>query len=204
MAWISDLANYVKEIGPLAGIPLMLVGLILLLGGWRLWRVAAVVSFAVLGVYVGSLVGNLYGARLAGAVLGGLLLAAAGLAPQNFAAAGLAGFISGLLSLGLTDALALPAVAVWIIATGFFLAAGALAFINPQMVIILATSLEGAALMLLAATAARSVLPAVYDFMHGRCSKGLMLVFLVLVPTIVGVMLQMADANRKGCEVATD
>jgi len=199
VTWVSDWVRYLQQSGGLLGIPLLLGGVVLMLSGWRLWKVAVTFSFGIIGAVIGVMIaeGGQYSLLYAG--IGFVLLGAASYPPVNYSVVVLGGAIGASIINYLFSGFGLAPVALWTITGIGLVASCALAFLNLRQVVVLVTSFEGAVLLLSAAVAFLSEVPELFHFFRPMAYKGSFFVpFLLLVPTVVGTMIQLADVNRKG------
>ena len=115
----------------------------------------------------------------------------------NRAPAVLGGMIGGGIANCLADGCDLSETLLWIRTAIGVIATGAFSFLHLRNVVIVITSFEGAALIVAAGVIFFSGVPWVANQFHGT-SVGLLFVvgFTLLVPTVVGSMLQIADVTR--------
>jgi hypothetical protein len=74
----------------------------------------------------------------------------------------------------------------------------ALCYAHPRHVVIIITSFEGAAILLSGLIPILSASPVIFRFFQGMSrNSNIFLPFLLMVPTMVGVFLQMADSHRR-------
>ncbi len=195
---VSEWVTYLQTTGGLLGIPLVLAGLILAAAGYRLWQVAVVLSFGVVGAAAGLSLANSNDGAWLYALIGGLVCSVVSGLKTRYSVCVLGGIIGGGLfnylfaGFGLTDSLVL-------ILTGLgFVVFAALSFLDTRQVTIMVTAFEGAVLFVSGAVAFVAEVPGLFNYFRNMATGSMIfLPFLLLVPTVGGVLLQMADANRK-------
>ncbi len=188
---------FLHNAGPLTGIPLVISGGVLVVAGWRLWKYASVASYAFIGGIAGQMVSGFVDINMlwiAGGVLVGMV---AGFVLKHFASTLLGGIVGGALAGWAAMGLGLSYHAVWLSAAISAVFWGAWAYVNRQNVVAAVTAFEGAALLVSGFAVMLSEWPWMYNFFFSmtRRSPG-MIVFFLLVPTVVGVLLQHADETR--------
>jgi len=203
VTWVQEWVRFLQQSGALFGFPLALGGLILMFGGWRLWKFAVVLSFATIGALVGAFLAG-GSANTPWYALGGfLLLGVASYPPINYSIVALGGVIGATIVNYIFAGLNLPPNALWLITGIGLIVSCALAFLNLRQVIVVVTSFEGALLLLSAAVSFLSEVPGLFGYFRAMVYEGsIFLPFLVLVPTVVGTLIQLADVNRRQVSVA--
>ena len=196
--WVTEWVRYLQSSGGLIGIPLALGGLVLMLGGWRIWKAAVVLSFAIIGAAVGAVVAKEGSHTHLYAAIGFLALGAVSFPPVNYSVVVLGGIIGAAIVNHVSAGLGVAPPVLWVVTGIGLLAACALSFLNLRQVVVVITSFEGAVLLLSAAVAFLSEVPGLYEYFRTTAYQGSVIVpFLLLVPTAVGTMCQLAEANRK-------
>jgi len=193
---------YLQRSGGLMALPLAVGALILMFGGWRIWKVAVVLSFGLVGGTVGMLIAKDPGDRWMYAAAGFLALGAISVPPVNYSVAVLGGVIGGALCHYVSLDLGLGGVPLWLVTLLGLGICTAVSFIYLRQIIIVVTSFEGAVLLVSAAVALLSTTPRLFNYFRTMAYEGsIFLPFVVLVPTVIGTMCQMADVNRKGVSI---
>ena len=198
---------FLRGAEPLIGIPLCAAGAALVLSGWRLWPVAAVASLALAGGAVGqSAVQTVTGAggfHLPWAVGGAVLLGFAGVLLPRHAATILGGLVGGSVATGVLASFGIMGYGQLVGGLLAFVGATAWAFANRQRVVVLITSLEGGILLASGIAVILPEVPLLCGFFRSMIINSPYVVpFFVLVPTVIGVTLQHADANRSSSKAA--
>lgn len=187
-----------KGCDSLLGLPLAAAGLVLMLAGWRLWQPAVVLAFAAIGAGFAVQFGPQTIGPALRAVLGAVALGAAGVRPMRYSVPILGGLLGAAVVAMLLGPLGLPDAALWIAGGLAFLSLAAVSHVYRQQVVILVTAFEGAVLVLFALFVV-SGNPQSFMYSAGHLIQGstLLLPFAVIVPTVVGLALQLADASRR-------
>jgi len=168
-------------------------GVVCLLYGWRIFKILVVISFALIGLYIGTLVNE----KLVGGngmwlgVIGLVLMAVFSIPLMRWGVSILGAAAGGVLTGGIWYAFKLPEQYIWAGALAGLIAGGMISFIIFKIAIMLFTSFSGSGLIVVA------VLAILYKYM-GTAGKIEDLVFnqnwflpaAFLVPTAVGVILQ--------------
>ncbi len=194
---IRDSVFYLQTCSPLVGLTLLAFGSILALGGWRIRKGAMPASFGLVGVLAGIYLCKSSGQEWLYAAIGFVVMGVVGHLLGNRAPAVLGGMIGGGIANCLADSLALTVALVWLLTAIGVIAAVAMSFLHLRNVVIVITSFEGAALIVAAGVIFFSGVPWVANQFHGT-SVGMLFVvgFTLLVPTVIGSMLQIADVTR--------
>jgi len=195
---LTDLWADVPVLRPLeAAILFIPLGLVFLLYGLRFYRLLVIVAYGLVGAVVGLLAGNAGGFHpLVGAVAGGLVLGLVAwpLHRWGWALLGGANFAYGLVVIGLMAGLEHPA---WLVVLGLggFVLGVVLLLRLFRPIIILVTSLTGAALLVQGVLRLAEVWPAVVGPVRGLLNqRPYLALILVLVLAGLGVALQWGTA----------
>ena len=179
------------------GLPLILVGLGLLVFGWRLWTLCVVLSFALVGAAIGSVIAGpgesqtLY-ALVAAGVFGVLSW---GLARHAV------GVLGGLVGMGLVlhvlSGLGLSGVVPWIGGGLAFAGCFAWTFLYRQYAVIFVTAFLGASLLVSGFTSAATASPALHETVRRLASANALVVpFVLLVSTVMSCFYQASEVRR--------
>lgn len=195
---VQQWVTYLKEAGGLIGVPLALGGLVLMAGGWRLWRPAIVLSFGVIGAAAGACLAPPMHPVWLYALGGAVLLGAASFPKPRYSVSLLGGIVGAGIVNYACEAVGLGPPTLWVVTGIALLAATAVAFLDVRQVIIMVTAFEGAVLVVSAAVAFVAEMPGLFNYFRSMAyGGGVFVPFLLLVPTVVGTLLQMADAKQK-------
>ncbi|UCG17008.1 MAG: hypothetical protein JSV19_03025 [Phycisphaerales bacterium] len=188
----------------LVGLPLCAVGLALALGGWRLWKVSVVGTFALIGGVLGVLLADKPGDQGLYAIAGAALLGVGSFPPANYSIAVLGGLISAGITHMTLSPLSIGGWPLWIAVGLAFAVCTALSYVYLRQVIVIVTSFEGAVLVVSGMVALVSEVPQLFKFFRGISADYWFFVpFLLLVPTVVGCMLQLADVRQRDSGMAS-
>jgi len=195
---IDQWVTFLQRSDMLLGVPLCAVGFMMAIAGWRLWKAAVVATFGIIGGVIGVLVAGPQGNSLMYCIVGAALLGTASLPPANYSIAVLGGLISAAIAHTTLTATHLPPLPMWIAVGVVFAACTALSFIYLRPVIAIITAFEGAVLLISGAIVFISDMPSLWGFFRSiSVSYGFFLPFLLVVPTVAGSLLQMADARQR-------
>ena len=122
-------------------------GAILLFHGWRIYKTLVVISFAMLGLFVGMAVGERIGSALWGAIIGLFVLGFLSLPLMQWGISLLGAIAGGVLATGLWYAVSLPERYVLAGSLIGIVAGGMISFIIVKAAVMLFTSLQGAILI---------------------------------------------------------
>jgi len=125
-------------------------GAVYLLYGWRIFKVLAVVSFAMLGLFAGIKIGEMLGSTLWGGIIGLVLLGAISIPLMRWSVSILGAVAGGIITSGIWYACALPEQYIWAGAIIGIIAGGMISFIVFKISVMLFTSLGGGILMIIA------------------------------------------------------
>lgn len=166
-------------------------GVVYLLYGWRIFKILAVISFALVGLYAGMWAGDQLGNRVLGGVIGLILLAILSVPLMRWAVSILGAAAGGLLTAGVWYAFKLPEQYIWAGALTGIIAGGMISFIIFKISVMLFSSLGGATIMVTGMLALLHHYPPtterINDLIH-NCNWFLPVA--LLVPTIIGVAVQ--------------
>jgi len=195
LTWIE----FLNHAEPLVGIPLLAVGAALVLAGWRLWRVIIVINMMVVGVAAGLCMAQLTGTDPDWRWMAGLavLLGAAGGVFYRLAAPLLGGLAGGFVGYMVLQTLGFYGPVLWLISAIVLAAATGWSYAYRNQVQSVLTSAEGGALFASGIAIMLPEVPILHKFFSSMTSTSpFMIGFYILVPTVVGVMMQQADVNR--------
>jgi len=125
-------------------------GAVYLLYGWRIFKVLAVVSFAMLGLFGGIKIGETLGSTLWGGIVGLVLLGAVSIPLMRWAVSVLGAVAGGIITSGIWYACELPEQYIWAGTVIGIIAGGMISFIVFKISVMLFTSLGGGILIVIA------------------------------------------------------
>ena len=127
---VDDWLVLVRGTQPLVGFPLTLVGLGLMLFGWRMWKICVVLSFGVIGAGLGSYLGGDGEYQTYCAIGGGVVLGLLSYWPVNYSVSLLGGLIGAALLTSSLAGMGLGGSMLWVAACLALFACSALALLS--------------------------------------------------------------------------
>jgi len=199
---VDEWIQFLKTVHLVGGFPLLISGLVLMLFGWRLWKVCVVLAFGVVGAVIA--------ARIAGpsvdqwfySLCGGVVLGTVSYFPVKHAVVALGGvLVMGVvyyyLSARHLDGWLLYAA----MALGMFVGI-AYSVLNRRRVVIFVTSFLGAVLLVSGMTTLLATFPGPFETLQSMASSSAMVIpFVLLVPTAMSAFYQIAEVHRLQIEV---
>lgn len=203
------LVEQLQALSAVWAIVFVVLGLACLLNGYKFYKIATVALALLIGAFAGYWLGQHIEAPFIVAACLGLLLGVVALPLMKYAIAvlgGLAGaFIGANLWTGIaaalnqTTATALPLEAYWIGALIGLMLCGMLAFILFKLAVVMFTSMSGATIAVLGAIALLlSFEPWRESVTSGLTANQLVIPLLVVVPTVIGLIVQEAWTPATG------
>jgi hypothetical protein len=173
-------------------------GLILLAHGWRIHKMLVVISFGLIGMLLGILIGARVGSQLWGAIAGMAVLAFVSVPLMQWGISLLGAIAGGILAAGLWHAVNLPEKYILAGALVGIVAGGMISFIVVKAAVMLFTSFEGAVLIVLGALSLLGRYPQTSDRTEEMYfeQKWVFPLLLILV-TAIGIYVQ-AKFNKGG------
>lgn len=166
-------------------------GVVYLLYGWRIFKVLAVISFALLGLFAGMWVGRQFDNEFLGGVLGLALLAILAVPLMRWAVCLLGAAAGGVLTAGLWYAFELPQQYIWAGALIGIIAGGMISFIIFKISVMLFSSLGGSAIMVSGILALLHHYPPTTEHVSNLThNNNWFLPVALLAPTVIGVFVQ--------------
>ena len=167
--------------------------------GWRIFKVLVMVSFALVGMFLGIFVGQQLGDSVNHQIWGGVIglgvLAAVSVPMMRWCVCLLGAAAGGVITSGLWYALGLPQVYIWAGAIIGIIAGGMISFIVFKVAVMLFTSLGGSVIMVVAMLSllyqyeniSAPATTHVHDFVFNH---NWFLPVALLVPTVIGIITQ--------------
>jgi len=204
----EEFLSFVHGIGPIEAFLLVICGAVYLLSGWKIFKALIVVNAAVLG----TLGGYLLGTRISGggdnmpyyaAAAGGLVLAVMAWPLMKYAVSLMGGLAGSFVGYGVWLQVAETigqdgARYAWAGALIGLITLGLLAFVIFRFTIMVFTALQGAAMLVTGLMTLAMQIDAVRDSLESALeSNRALLQILLVVPAVVGFVLQNAAASKK-------
>ena len=191
---IESFWAYITSLNLVEAVTFMSFGVVCLFYGWRVFKVLAVIAFALLGAFLGVAVTNkIVGLnnQLVGGLVGMGILAVLSVPLMRWAVCVLGAVAGGILTSGIWYACGLPERYIWAGALVGMVAGGMISFIIFKIAVVLFSSLGGSALMVM------GVLAVLYRYMNtdGQierlvCEQKWFVPVALIIPTIAGIILQ--------------
>ena len=170
-------------------------GIVYLLYGWRIFKVLVVISFGLLGMFIGIKVGRYAGTEIWGGVIGLIAMAVISVPLMKWCVCALGAVAGGILTGGLWYAFELPQMYIWAGAIVGVVAGGMISFIVLKAAVMLFTSLGGSAitvvgmlaLLHLYETMAEPATTNIHDLVF---EQNWFLPVALTVPTVIGIAMQ--------------
>lgn len=195
---LNDWMCFLKTCDPLMGIPFVAGGLILLLLGWRMWQISTVLTFALIGLGLGTYFAQSPTQQVLYGGAGALILGAASMPPVVRSVAVLGGLVGTGIAYFYLEKAGLFGPPLWIACGLSFTCLTALAVLNYREVIVVITSFQGAVLLMSGLFVLLLAQPSLYNGIRDMTYHvAIVGPFCLLVPTVVGTFLQMADIRQK-------
>lgn len=196
LLWLQDARG--------AAAPLLVIAaLILMLFGWRLWKVCVILSFGLIGAGLGATLAGESSNQWYFALIGAVALGLTSYLFANLAIGALGGLIGACTILFFLTKLNLSDSTLWALSGAGLLAGAAYSLLHRQHLIVLVTSFLGAILLLsgLAAIAMNS--PGIMSTMRSMAyGSEIVVPFIILVPTVMSSFYQVSDMRRSGTSVS--
>jgi len=209
LAQPANLTGSLVNLSVVWAVVFIIAGVLCMLSGYRFYKVAVVIVALMMGLLVGHWLGARIGAPqmiVAGCL--GLLLAVCAFPLMKYAVAVLGGlsgaFLGANLWAGVTEAInraaetSLPVDAYYVGALVGLIVCGMLAFILFELTIVLFTSVSGATLAVLGGLALLMSFDSGREFARGLETSRLVIPLMVLVPAVIGLILQETWAHDSG------
>ena len=201
-ASLSQWWSFLNRADVLAGVPLVVGGLALMLFGWRLWKICVVLCFGLIGAGLGARFAPSHNGVLLYPLVGAVLLGALSYWPARYSVAVLGGLIGAGLVAQVGSGSGLTGAPLWLITGVGFIGSLALSFINRRFVIIGVTAVLGGILLLSGLTVFSRCSPGLYGFLASATSdSSIVLPFILVVPSVVSVCYQAGETSCRGVEL---
>ena len=171
-------------------------GMVYLLYGWRIFRALVVISFALIGLFLGMYFGAKVDNQMWGGVLGLILLAVASVPLMKWCVCVLGAVAGGVLTGGLWYAFDFSQTYIWAGVAIGIIAGGMISFIVFKAAVMLFTSLGGSAITAIAVLALMRLYetkvldPPTNSIQDMVFNQNWFLPTTLIIPTIIGVIMQ--------------
>ena len=192
--YIKSFWTYITSLNLVEAITFMSFGVVCLLYGWRVFKILVVISFALLGLFLGiSVTDKIVGlnSQLWGGLVGMLLLAVLSVPLMKWAVCLLGAVAGGVLSSGIWYACGLTERYILAGALIGMVAGGMISFIIFKVAVILFSSLGGSCLIVVGFLALLYLYPQTSERVEEIIfTKKWFLPTVLMAPTLIGVVLQ--------------
>jgi hypothetical protein len=184
----------ITSLGLIEALTFVSFGAVCLLYGWRVFKILVVISFALLGLAIGALIGDkIVGkdSQLWGGLIGMGLLAMVSLPLLRYAVSVLGAVAGGIITSGLWYAMGLGDKYIWAGALIGIIAGGMISFIVFKIAVMLFSSLGGSILMVTGTLALLYLYPQTKDQVeHMFFDSKWFLSLSLIIPTCIGLIVQ--------------
>jgi len=199
---VQDWLAFLRDSHTATGFPLIVGGLALMLFGWRVWKIAVVLAFGVLGTFVaGSFIPS--GENQLTYSLGcGVACALLSSWPTKYSVSALGGVLGAFVTYAYLERFGMSGGMLWGGVGTALVMCTALAIINRRHVVILVTAFLGAVLLMSGLVTWLMTMPALFGTFRSMAAWSMIVVpFLVLVPTVMSAFYQIAEVRRLQIEL---
>lgn len=198
---IYDWLLFLKQAGSAAGFPLVVAGLGLMLFGFRVWKVAVVLSYAVIGAGLAAWLKGPCDQQWLYALGGAVVLGALSYKPITLAVSLLGGMVGGAIVMRCLSVVGFHDTPLWAAGAAAMIACTSVSYLNRQHIIIIVTAFLGAVLLLSGLTAWVMASHWLYGAFRSLASEStLVLPFVLAVPTVMSSFYQIAEVHRIGTD----
>jgi len=198
---VDEWLLFLKTTDTLIGVPLIVVGAVLMFFGWRMWKACVIAAYALMGAGVGVYFAAPGQSQLIfGVALGGIAALAA-YYPVRQAAGLLGGLIGGALVVNVLQNAGLQGLPLWLAGGAAVFGLSAYSFINRPIVVIGVTAFLGAFFLLSGLVAFVMESRVLYGNLETLAAQTAIVVpFVLMVPAIMSCFYQLAEVRRFSIE----
>jgi hypothetical protein len=190
----ADLLGWCQDMGPATAVLLVLAGAVYLALGWHLFRMLVMLNAALLGAFLGALIGERLDSVAACAFFGGFTAAAVAWPLMDYAVSIMGAVVGGVLGASIWCIAGQEPAMAWAGAMTGMVAFGMLSFILFRGSVIMFTSLQGAFMLIFGVLGLlckyQAIAPAVAK---GLAVHPMVLPAAVFVPALVGLLFQQSQ-----------
>ena len=199
---VGDWVAFLKTSDSVVGFPLVVIGLALMLFGWRMWKLTVVLAYALIGAALGAIALGPSDQQIFFAGAGAVLLAAISFYPVHYAVSVLGGLIGTGIAHFYLSRIHLDPIMHWALCGVALVAFTGFSFLGRQRVVIFVTAFLGAVLLMSGLAAWAMSMDAFYSTVRAMASNSIIVVpFLLLVPTVMSSFYQIAEVRRLQAEL---
>jgi hypothetical protein len=191
----------ITELSWLQAVIAISFGVVYLLYGWRIFRILVVISFGLIGMFLGIFVGRQLGNEVWGGLVGLGVLAFVSVPLMKWAVCILGATAGGIMTGGLWYAFELPEMYIWAGAIIGVVAGGMISFIVLKAAVMLFTSLGGSIITVMGLLALLNMyeqtqVPPTTHIHDLVFEQNWFLPVALLVPTVIGIITQNAFVKK--------
>lgn len=193
---LSFIWQQITDLSWLHAVIAISVGAVYMLYGWRIFRILVVISFGLVGMFLGIFAGQQFGSQIGGGILGLALFAIVSVPLMKWCVSILGAVAGGAMTGGIWYALGLPLDYIWAGIIIGVVAGGLISFILLKVSVMLFTSLGGSVIMMVGVLAlfylyeTKVVVPPtqyIFEYVH---HYKWFLPIVIILPTLAGMILQ--------------
>lgn len=204
LAWPSqwpgqgDLLQMCQQIGPGPAALLVGAGVVYLLFGFYLFKVLITLNAALIGGFIGAMIGDRMGNIVAGGFLGAFVAGAVSLPLMKYSVAVMGGLVGALIGAGLWQSLGLEAHFAWSGAMMGLIFFGMLSFILFRGSIMMYTSLQGSIMLIIGLLGlVLKYRSAAQTVVNGMEMRPFIFPMIIFVSSVCGVLYQRYSETAK-------
>jgi hypothetical protein len=195
---IENIWQFILDLRYLESAVFIAFGIIYLIYGWRVFRVLVTINFAGVGMYLGIYLGDKLGSSLWGGIVGAVMLGTICWPFMKYSVSILGGFAGAILGGAIWRIIGLPEPLIWCGALTGLIAGGLLVFSSYKTSIMLFTSLQGSAFVVIGILALLSDYPNLGQHITDAIYAHLFLLpTLLIIPTVSGIFFQQRLLKRE-------
>ena len=196
---VNDWLLFLRTSDALIGFPLLAAGAALMLFGWRMWKVCVMLSFGLIGMAAGAVVGESTADQALYAYGGAVVLGLLSYWPAHYAVVLLGGLLGSGIVLQLLSGLDLQGAAYWLVGAIAFIGCTGYSLLARRVAVIFVTAFLGAVLAMSGVTAFVMEYPPLYGTFRGLAAGSVLFVgFILAVPSVMSTFYQIAEVHRLG------
>lgn len=189
---IEEIWESIASIGWEQAVGIVAFGMVYLLYGWRLYRLLVVINYALIGIYAGRFLGQPLGSTMWGGLLGCFMLGVVSRPFMRYSVSLLGALAGAVLGAAIWRTIPfLPDPLIWVGGLAGIVAGGFLAFSSFSLSVMLFTSLQGAAAIMVGLLALLNHYPGLNEKLTDWiCHQDFFVPVLLLLPSLIGIILQ--------------
>jgi hypothetical protein len=196
--WNSLFIDQAGTTSPMLSVLVLVIGVIILLLGWRLSRLVAILDFSLFGVMVGASLTGYSELQGLSAAIGAIAFGFLAMRLAYYGEVVACGLLAGMITVAVTGWLASPLAAVFLATGVAFCCAVALTFVAPREASAVMTAVQGGLLTAFGLAACLSNSGPIWGGMKEvLASNGLAQLMFLLAPIGVGISFQLASMENE-------